>query len=195
MIKIGLTGGIGSGKSIVAKIFESLKIPVFYADDVAKEIVNTDPQIIAKLTEKFGKEIYNNNQLNRPLLAKIVFEDDTALKFVNALIHPAVAIAYQQWVDSQDAPYCLKEAAILFEIGSYKHYDKIILVTADQEVRIKRVIDRNDWSREEVLKRMENQWSDEKKIPLADFVIYNDQKEMLIPQILAVHENLISSTN
>lgn len=195
MMKIGLTGGMGSGKSTAAKIFEALSIPVFYADDESKKILETNAKVKAKLSNRFGDALFVDDQLDRAFLAAQIFNDKEALVFVNSVMHPAVAERFLVWSAEQNAPYCLKEAAILFETGSYKELDKTILVVADKEVRVSRVMKRNSWSRHEVLARMENQWEDSQKEPLADFVIYNSEKEMLTPQILKIHENLNRSAN
>ena len=195
MMKIGLTGGMGSGKSTVAKIFEALNIPVFYADDESKQILETNSGVKEKLSNHFGAELFANGELNRPFLAAQIFNNQEALAFVNSVMHPAVAERFLEWSTEQQAPYCLKEAAILFETGSYKELDKTILVVADKNLRVKRVRKRNSWSRDEVLARMKNQWEDREKEPLADFVIYNNEKEMLTPQILKIHEDLIRAAN
>ena len=195
MMKIGLTGGMGSGKSAVAKIFEALNIPVFYADDESKQILETNSGVKEKLSNHFGAELFENGELNRPFLAAQIFNNQEALAFVNSVMHPAVAERFLEWSTEQQALYCLKEAAILFETGSYKELDKTILVVADKNLRVERVRKRNGWSREEVLARMKNQWEDREKEPLADFVIYNNKKEMLTPQILKIHEDLIRAAN
>lgn len=193
MLKIGLTGGIGSGKTTVAQIFERLHIPVFYADDESKSILNTNLQLQHKLKAEFGEAVYQNNQLAREKLAAIVFNDKEKLNRLNALVHPAVAERFKTWCEEQKAPYILKEAAILFETNSYKSLDKTILITASKELRIARVMQRNHTSKEEVLARMAKQWHDDKKEALADFVIRNDEKESLIKQILSIHESIINT--
>ncbi len=195
MRKIGLTGGMGSGKSTAAKIFEALSVPVFYADDESKNILETNPFVKEELSSRFGPDLFPEGKLDRSFLASQIFNNKDTLAFVNSVMHPAVADCFINWCAEQSAPYCLKEAAILFEIGSYTQLDKTILVVADKEIRIERVMKRNDWSREEVLARMKNQWEDDLKEPLADFVIYNSEKKLLIPQILKIHENLISNAN
>lgn len=194
-MNVGITGGMGSGKSTAAKIFEALGIPVFYADDESKKLLDTNVLVKEKLTSRFGVELYKNEQLDRAFLANQIFNNSEALAFVNGVVHPAVAERYNNWCAEQTAPYGLKEAAILFETGSYKDLDKTILVVADEALRVERVKKRNGWTRDEVLARMKNQWEDSEKIPLADFVIYNNEKEMLTPQILKIHENLIRSAN
>lgn len=195
MMKIGLTGGMGSGKSTAAKIFEALSVPVFYADDESKNILENNPFVKETLSSRFGPDLFPEGKLDRVFLASQIFNNKEALAFVNSVMHPAVADRFVSWCDEQSAPYCLKEAAILFEIGSYKQLDRTILVVADKEIRIERVMKRNGWSREEVVARMKNQWEDSEKESLADFVIYNSEKEMLTPQILKIHENLIRSAN
>lgn len=192
MMKVGLTGGMGSGKTTVAKIFEAFRIPVFYADEESKKILASNPNVKAKLVEKFGEKLFANGRLNRSYLANEIFKNKEALAFVNSVLHPAVAEAFLAWSKKQTAPYVLEEAAILFETGGYKKFDSTILVVAEKELRVKRVKARGGLKETEVLARMENQWSDEKKLPLADFVIYNDEKEMLTRQVLEIHENLIS---
>ena len=195
MIKVGLTGGIGSGKSTVAKIFERLSIPVFYADEQAKEILNTNPLVKENLLEYFGAALYADDQLNRAFLAEKIFNNSAAIAHVNSVVHPAVADAFENWCAQQNANYVLKEAAILFETGAYKQLDYNILVSANKDLRFNRVKARNAWADAEIEKRMASQWTDKQKIPLSDFVIYNNQTELLIPQILEVHENINRSAN
>jgi dephospho-CoA kinase len=195
MMKVGLTGGLGSGKTTVAKIFEILRIPVFYADDEAKNITNTSAAVKAQLISAFGRELYKAGELDRALLASLIFNDAEAIKTVNGIIHPAVADAFAIWVQQQKSPYVLQEAAILFETGGYKRFDKMILVSAPVELRLTRVIKRSGWTNEEARQRLANQWDESQKIALADFVILNDGSKPLLPQILAIHENLIRTTN
>ncbi len=195
MIKVGLTGGIGSGKTTVAKIFESLSIPVFYADNQAKVILNTNEKVKENLLEYFGSSLYAEGVLNRAFLAEKIFNNPAAIAHVNSVVHPAVADAFSEWCLDQNAPYVLKEAAILFETNAYKQLDQTILVSAKKELRFKRIKARNNWADSEIKKRMANQWTDKQKIPLSDFVIYNNEEELLIPQILKIHENLNRSAN
>jgi dephospho-CoA kinase len=190
MLKVGITGGIGSGKSIVSKIIETLGFPVFNSDQVSKDLVNTDPEIKAGLIELFGKEIYSKDGVNKPLLAKIIFSDDKALTKVNALIHPKVRQAFTDFAENTSSPIVFNEAAILFETGANKQLDEMILVTAPEELRIKRVMSRDGVSEDEVKQRMNKQWSDDKKIELADFVLINDDKEPLLKQVVDVLSNL-----
>ena len=195
MIKVGLTGGIGSGKSTVAAIFEKLNIPVFYADNEAKWILNHDLAVKEQLVALFGSDIYDNESLNRKKLADIIFNNEDAIRDVNAVVHPAVADRFKSWSLVQDAPYVLQEAAISFETGGYKRMDKNILVTAPKQLRIERIMNRDNASQEEVESRMANQWDENEKKPLADFVILNDGSEMLLPQIRQIHENLLRFSN
>lgn len=191
MIKVGLTGGLGSGKTTVAKIFEEYGIPVFYADDEAKKITSSSQKVKDQLIKEFGPQLYSNGKLDRPALAEIIFNDKNAIDIVNDIIHPAVRQAFQEWTLIQKSPYILEEAAILFETGEYRAFDKTILVTAPEELRIQRVMNRSGWTREEAKIRLQNQWEESHKIPLADFVILNDGTRPLGPQISEIHESLL----
>jgi len=195
MMLIGLTGGLGSGKTTVAKVFETLGIPVFYADEVSKQITDTEPVVKKQLKAAFGTDLYKNDKLDRAALAKLIFTNKEAIKIVNSIIHPAVAKAFMDWANHQKTPYVLQEAAILFETGGYKRFDKMVLVSAPKELRIERIKARNNWSLIEIEQRMANQWEESQKIPLADFVILNDGSKPLLPQILAIHENLVRISN
>jgi len=195
MISVGLTGGIGSGKSTVAKVFEKLGIPVFYADKESKRILDENNEIKEKLSALFGPELYKSKKLDRGLLASKIFSNKEALEQVNAIVHPAVANRFSEWCKQQKSPYVLQEAAILFETGGYKRFAKNILVTAPKALRIARIKNRDNAETWEIEQRMKNQWDENHKIPLADFVILNDESEMLLPQILRIHENLLSITN
>ncbi|RZJ70209.1 dephospho-CoA kinase [Flavobacterium sp.] len=170
---IGLTGGIGSGKSTVAKIFEEFGVPVYYADDAAKEVMKT-PQMIARLKTAFGDRIFIGDELDRKQLSDIVFSDKSKLELLNSIVHPAVKEHFKDWLKVfPDFPFVIREAAILFESGSYKDCDKIIAVTAPSEVKIERVMKRDNVTRDAVVERMESQWSDDKKLALSDFAIEN----------------------
>lgn len=194
MLKIGITGNIGGGKTTVSKVFEVLGIPVFYADDAAKNVMTTDAELISGLKTTFGEEAYfDDGALNRKYIAGIVFNDEIQLAKLNAMVHPAVFRAFDTWVaQATGAPYVMKEAALLFESSSYKMCDKTIMVTAPLELRIKRVMQRDGFTREEILSRNARQLSEEKKIELADFVIRNDDTELVIPQVLKLHEEFLS---
>ena len=189
-IIIGLTGGIGSGKSTVAKIFAQLGIPVLDADATAKAIMNEDRSVKTKLIELFGEDAYKENQLNRPYIAQIVFEDAFKLQQLNAIIHPITIQYAKDWASKQSAPYVIKEAALFFESGSSEGVEKIIGVIAPKHIRIQRVMQRDQITREDVIKRMEHQLEDSLKMKLCDWVIQNDDMHLLIPQILAIHQSL-----
>jgi dephospho-CoA kinase len=198
-IIVGLTGGIGSGKSIVAKVFESLGIPVFNADATAKDIMNTNTIIKSKLIEAFGNEVYLNNiekngnateTLNRAYLSKVVFSDPYQLEILNAIVHPITIQAAIDWAAAQSAPYVIKEAALFFESGSAIGVTKIIGVSAPKALRIHRVMKRDQCTKEEVEKRMAHQIEEPIKMKLCDFVIINDDQHLVLPQVVALHEKL-----
>lgn len=194
MLKIGITGGIGSGKTVVCKLFELLCIPVYYADTEAKRLMHEDKILISQIKKKFGTNIYDQkNQLNKKLLSEIVFKDEIKLKILNSLVHPAVKKDFLRWVKKQkNTPYVIKEAALLFESSSYKQLDKIITVYAPVNLRITRTIKRDHISKNEVKKRMNAQMNDEAKIKRSDFVIYNDEKTPVIFRVLQLHKRLLS---
>lgn len=170
---IGLTGGIGSGKSTIAEYIRSKGIPVYIADNQAKEVMN-DPGVIKKVQEIFEENVIENEKLNRKKIAELVFSSPKLLKKLNEIVHPAVRENFDNWLkENKKSNFIVKEVAILFESGSYKDCDKIILVTAPQEVRIERVIKRDGVNREQVLERMQNQWSEEKKAEISDYIIEN----------------------
>lgn len=191
-LKVGVTGGIGSGKTTVCKIFNTLGVPIYYADDRAKQLMVENNQLIAEIKEVFGKEAYfGDGQLNRKYISAVAFQDSSKLKALNSIVHPAVrqdAIDWQEKYKNQ--PYTIKEAALLFEAGSYKDLDKIITVTAPKEMRIERVMKRDLSTREEVIARIEKQWDDKVKVSMSDFVILNDYRSGLIQQIIAIHKQL-----
>ncbi|VAW24768.1 Dephospho-CoA kinase [hydrothermal vent metagenome] len=190
VLKIGITGGIGSGKTIVCRLFKILGVPVFEADAVAKNIINNDPGVRKGLIYLFGSGIYTpEHVIDRKKLASIIFNDKYALQKVNKLVHPKVRNEFTRWVQQQKARYVLHEAAILFESGFDKLMDQNILVVADKEVRIQRVMARDHISREQVLERMSRQWPDERKRKLSDAIIKNND-ELLIPQVLRINENI-----
>ena len=189
MLKIGITGNIGGGKTTVSKIFEILQVPVFYADDAAKKVMVEDQVLIDELKTAFGTEAYfNDGELNRKHIADIVFNNEIQLNKLNAIVHPAVFRAFDAWIATiKNAPYVIKEAALLFESSSYKMCDYSIMVTAPLELRIQRVMARNGLTREEIESRNARQFSEEKKTQLADYVIRNDDTELVIPQVLKLH--------
>lgn len=192
MLKIGITGGIGSGKTTVCKIFESLGIPVYFADDRAKALMVEDQKLVRQIKKLLGNEAYSSDgSLHREFIARIVFKDPKKLKQLNALVHPAVGKDGLQWQATQlEVPYTLKEAALLIESGSYKFLDYLITVWAPRELRIKRVMKRDDTTREAIEARMSKQMSEFEKLDLADFVIINDGKHSLIKQVIRLHRRL-----
>jgi dephospho-CoA kinase len=193
MLKVGITGGIGSGKSTVCKIFAILGIPIYNADDSAKNLMTEDPDLVQKIKDLLGTEAYlSDGQLNRAYVADIVFKNQNKLDSLNALVHPAVAQDGLQWHQRQkDVPYTLKEAALLFEAGSYRQLDRLICVVAPEDLRIQRVMQRDQVERAAVLARMQKQWPQAKKAKRSDFIIYNDGSQSLIQQVLRVHKKLV----
>jgi dephospho-CoA kinase len=185
---IGLTGGIGSGKTTVANMFKELGVPVYIADDEARRLSNNSSVIKKKLIELLGHAAYIDGELNRKFIANIIFNDPYLLKKVNAIIHPKVASHFKKWVGKQEGNYCIKEAAILFENGGYKDCFLTILVTAPKETRIRRVLNRDTISPEEIEKRMSNQWRDEEKSKLADLIVENTDLEKTQKQVEKIHE-------
>ena len=183
---IGLTGGIGSGKSVVAKIFATLGIPVFNADDEAKRIMQTSPEIKTKLIEQFGLDIYNESGLDKEKLASIVFDDPFQLQLLNAIVHPVTIQAAKAWAAKQTSPYVIKEAALIFESGAADGLLKVIGVTAPLSLRTHRVMQRDGITKEQVDARMRNQISDTIKMRLCDYVIENNNQQMVLPQVLDI---------
>lgn len=183
---IGLTGGIGSGKSVVAKVFATLGIPVFNADEEAKYIMQNSPEIKAKLIEQFGPAIYNESGLQKEALAQLVFNDPFQLQLLNAIVHPITIQAAKDWAVKQTSPYVIKEAALIFESGSSAGLFKVIGVTAPLSLRTHRVMQRDSITKEQVEARMRNQISDTIKMRLCDYVIHNDNQQMVIPQVLEI---------
>nr|WP_320120103.1 dephospho-CoA kinase [uncultured Marinifilum sp.] len=191
MLKIGLTGGIGTGKSIAAKVFKLLGIPVYVSDIEAKKLMNSNSLIREKLIAKFGAKVYTNNSiLNRKYLANIIFNKPEALQEVNAIVHPVVRSNFEDWCKKKsNFPYVIQESAILFDTGLYKNFDKIICITADEDIRISRVMKRDGVSADLVNARIKNQIPEKEKIQKSDFVIYNNS-ELLIPQIIKIDKQL-----
>lgn len=192
MLRVGLTGGIGSGKSTVAKVFEVLGIPVYYADIAAKQLMHEDEALKALLREHFGEAIYKEGKLDRSLLSSLVFNNKEKLELLNSLIHPATINAGLRWMEAQTTPYAIKEAALIFESGSQEHLDFVIGVYAPVSLRIQRVMERDKITREEVQRRMQYQIDEEMKMKLCNAVIVNDEQEMIIPQVLELHQKLLA---
>lgn len=190
MIKVGVTGGIGSGKTTICGMIEALGYPVYYADAEAKKITETDTDVIFSIKSLFGEEIYVSGRLDRKRLAALVFANQDLLYKLNGIVHPVVAKQFQEWISQTDSPIIFKEAAILFESGLNKLLDKTILVVAPDEVRLKRVVERDNVSERNVKNRMANQASQDELTKLADYLIYNDGKELITPQLLSIIENL-----
>ena len=195
MLKIGLTGGIGSGKTTVAKIFETLGIPVYYADDAAKRLMNEDEKLKESIISTFGSESYKEGKLDRTYVASIVFNDPEKLAKLNSLTHPVTISDAADWIEKQTSSYIIKEAALLFESDAHNHLDKIIGVSAPVETRIERVRKRDNVTREEVLKRMNHQMDETEKMKLCDFVLVNDENLLLLPQVMALHEKLLADSH
>ncbi|MCY7408724.1 MAG: dephospho-CoA kinase [Chitinophagales bacterium] len=191
MLKIGITGGIGSGKSTVCKIFETLGIPVFYADEESKKILSTDVEVISEVKRIFGNEVFSNNIPDRKKISETVFNQPEKLKQLNSILHPAVIAKSETWFHSQkEKPYSIKEAALIYEIGAQAFLDKVIVVTAPEKIRIERIIKRDGITADEVQARLQNQMPEREKIAKADFIIVNDNEQLLIPQVLQIHEAL-----
>jgi len=190
---IGLTGGIGSGKTTVLNMFKELGVPVYIADVEAKNLMNTSKVIKRKLTELFGMKAYENDELNRTYIASKIYNDDALLKKMNAIVHPKVAQHFEHWLQKQTSKYIIKEAAIIFEHNTQSQYDAIITVIADKEDRIARVLNRENTSRDKILAIMKHQLDDEEKVKLSDFVIVNDNLEHTRKQVLKTHNAILKT--
>lgn len=190
MLRIGLTGGIGSGKTTVARIFETLGIPVYYADDAAKRLMNSNPEIKQKITALFGNESYNELGLNKQFISSQLFNNPENVQAMNAIVHPVTIQDARDWMATQTSPYAVKEAALIFESGSEKELDYVIGVSSPLQLRMQRIKQRDGIDEEAILKRMQHQMNEEEKISKCDFVIYNDEKESMITQVLALHNQL-----
>jgi dephospho-CoA kinase len=191
-MKLGITGGIGSGKTSVCRVFNVLGIPVFSADPEAQTIMNEDRKIKKGISEIAGKNIYPDGKLDRMELASLIFNDTVSLKKVNALVHPIVFDHFIQWAEKQTAPYVIMEAAILFESGGSELVDRVATIVAPVEERISRVTLRNKLTREQVMDRIRNQMTDEERIKRSDYVINNSENEMIIPVILKINEDILT---
>ena len=192
MLKVGITGGIGSGKTTVCRIFEMLGIPVFYADTVSRNLVQQNPEVIAAIKASFGNGIYQDALLNTKALAKIVFNDPDKLRKLNSIVHPSVFRMFNEWIAKHAGyAYVLKEAALIFETNAHLTLDAVIVVTAPESMRIKRVMQRDGATEADVQQRMKQQMPEAEKRKQATFIIHNDESELLIPQILAIHKKLL----
>lgn len=191
MLKIGVTGGIGSGKTTVAKVFQAFGIPVFMADVEAKRLMQEDEGLKNAIKSAFGNSIYQDGKLDKQAMAALIFNDEGALDKINSLVHPAVQLAFEKWCSKQSAKYVLKEAAILFESGADKGLDLVICVSAPDELRIQRVKARDGVTESQVEERMAKQWAKTKKIELSDYHIVNDELQLLLPQIIKVHQDIL----
>jgi dephospho-CoA kinase len=191
IMKLGVTGGIGSGKTSVCKVFSVLGIPVFFADPEANLVMNSDENIIRELNKLAGNDLYREGKLDRKKLAALIFKDQDLLKKVNSLVHPVVVDNFKRWTEVQETPYVIMEAAILFESGASELVDRIATVIAPVEERISRVTQRNTLSREQVIERINNQIKDSERIKRSDYIINNSENEMIIPAILKIHEDIL----
>ena len=193
MIRVGLTGGIGSGKTTVCNVFKQLGIPVYHADSQARVLSDTNQEIIRALSSLFGKNIYTPTGLDRKKLSEFIFTNSDLLHKVNAIIHPKVREDFNSWLNEHDKMmYIIHEAAILFESGLHTLFNKIITVTAPEEIRIRRIMEREAVSEDYVRNIIGNQWPERKKKNLSDYVIVNDQQRMILPQVLEIHNELTS---
>jgi dephospho-CoA kinase len=191
-MKLGVTGGIGSGKTSVCKVFAVLGVPVFSADRVAREVIDRDAHIKDALNLIAGRDLYINGTLDRMALATLIFNDSKLLEKVNSLIHPVVLDHFVTWEKDQTAPYVIMEAAILFESGASKLVDKIATIIAPVEERMNRVMLRSKLSREQVVERMKNQMADDERLKLSDYIIYNSENDMIIPAVLKIHYDILA---
>lgn len=193
-LRIGITGGMGAGKSTICKIFGQLGIPIYDADARAKWLMNNNLELKKEITDNFGWDSYTRkDELNREYLAKVVFNNEEKLAMLNGIVHPAVKKDYEVWtLDHKEEPYSLKEAALLFESESYKSLHKVIVVTCPIETRIERIIKRDHVKKEDILKRIQNQSSDRERMSMADWVIYNDGVNSLINQAMSIHQTILN---
>lgn len=195
MRKVAVTGNMGSGKTTVCKVFETLGIPVFYADPEARKFLD-NPVVMEEIFQVFGGRVWNSRQqtIDRKVLASEVFADPEKLQQLNNIIHPRVHKAFDGWLMRQHAPYCIQESALVFETGSYRKFDKTILVWSDEETMIRRVMERDQSSRQQVQERLAHQQSQQQKARMADYILRNVDNELLIPQILSLHKELLQIT-
>ena len=192
-LRIGITGGIGAGKSTICTIFEQIGVPIYDADSRAKWLMQNEPELKKEIKNSFGWDAFTRKEeLNREYLAKVVFNNQEKLELLNSLVHPAVKQDYEQWtIQHREKPYSLKEAALLFESNSYKNLHKVIVITCPIEMRIERIMKRDHVKKEDVLKRIQNQSTDKQRLEKADFVIFNDGRRSLIEQTLKIHNEVL----
>jgi dephospho-CoA kinase len=194
-LKLGVTGGIGSGKTTVCKVFAVLGIPVFSADTEAKRIQDSDRDLQIKINSLAGKDLFASGKLDRTGMAKLIFRDSDLLAKVNSIVHPAVFEYFREWLKKQDSPYAVMEAAILFESGAYRMMDRIVTVVTPMEERIERLVKGNKLTREQVTERIKNQIDDESRIKQSDYVIFNSENDTIIPAILGIHMEMLKLYN
>jgi dephospho-CoA kinase len=194
-LKLGVTGGIGSGKTTVCKVFAVLGIPVFSADTEAKRIQDSDRDLQIKINSLAGKDLFASGKLDRTEMAKLIFRDSDLLAKVNSIVHPAVFEYFREWLNKQDSPYAVMEAAILFESGAYRMMDRIVTVVTPMEERIERLVKGNKLTREQVTERIKNQIDDESRIKRSDYVIFNSENDIIIPAILGIHSEMLKLYN
>ncbi len=190
-VRLGVTGGIGSGKTTVCRVFRVLGVPVFMADDVAREVMNNNIPVREKLNAVAGQDLFAEGYLDRKMLAQLIFNDHTLLEKVNGLVHPLVFSEFEKWSSISDKPYVIMEAAILFESNADKIVDRVVSITAPIEERIARVMGRSELSRSQVLERVNNQLEDEERNQRSYYVINNSDNELIIPEILKIHEDML----
>ncbi len=191
MTVVGLTGGIGSGKTTIANFFKELNVPIYFADIEAKKLMNKSKVLQKKIKALFGERAYIKNELNRPFIAERIFKDKQLLQQMNAIVHPKVGKHFIKWLNKQNSPYVIKEAAILFENNSYKNYDYIITVVAEEKERINRILHRDNTSEQKIKDIMKNQWDDSKKVKLSDFVVQNKSLDNTKKQVYSIHRKLL----
>jgi len=194
-LKLGVTGGIGSGKTTVCKVFGVLGIPVFSADDEAKRIQDNDRDLQNRINSLAGKDLFPAGKLDRPELAKLIFSNKELLEKVSSLVHPVVFRSFREWVKKQDSPYSIMEAAILFESGAFRLMDRIVTVVTPLEERIERLVSGNKLTRDQILERIKNQIDDESRLKRSDFIIFNSENDMIIPSIIGIHEEMLKLYN
>jgi dephospho-CoA kinase len=192
VFKLGITGGIGSGKTSVCRVFEILGIPIFLADLEARKIMDNDAEIKRQINSITGANLYSGGNLDRQRLASLIFNDMLLLEKVNSIIHPLVFANFAGWAEKQEAPYVIMEAAILFESSGYKYVDRVATVVAPLEERIERIVKRNRLTPGQVMERVKNQMDDDSKIRLSDYVIRNSENDMIIPAILEIHQDILN---